>query len=534
MQTSKKYRLINRIIYLVIAVSFCFQQASATIYYCNPATGSMSNNGSYSSPWSTLEAVFAANKTFAAGDLILLYGGYHGLPVVRGNNTGYVSIRAIPGETPQLKKLITNDAKYWFIAGLSVSPEFAGSYEKGHFVLVNPSCSYITIEDCRVFSAANITGWSGDTVLAKFGNGIVINGPNCRVKNNIVKEVHYGIVINKTATGTNVTNNTVEGFDEDALRGLASYCKFEYNLVKRCYSINEKHDDGFQSWTVDSAGNPGQGTLYNVELRGNVFINAESASQPFANDGYGFHGIGCFDGFYENWVVENNLIVGDWPYTFCFNGAVNCRIANNTVITNPLNLRPDRPFITIVNHKTRGPGSNTVLKNNLTDSMGFIAPWVTKSNNIVSAAYTSLFVDYANFDFHLKSTSAAVDAGSSTNAPAIDLDSNLRVVPYDVGCYEYIGAAKQMAGSSLPDKHRKASLEVFPNPVQQTLIIRHAAAAAGTTVSVISTDGREALTINVKEGSVRTDCNVQRIPAGHYLVVLRHSGKAETIQIIKL
>lgn len=525
---------MKRIVYLAIFVCLCFQQASAAIYYCNPATGSMSNNGSYGSPWSTLEAVFAANKTFVAGDLILLYSGYHGLPVVKGNNTGYVSIRAVPGDTPQLRKLIVNDAKYWYIAGLTISPEFAGSYEKGHFVLVNPTASYITIEDCRVFSAASIAGWSGTTVLSRFGNGIVVNGPNCRVRNNIVKEVHYGIVINKTATGTNVINNTVEGFDEDALRGLASYCKFEYNLVKRCYSIDEKHDDGFQSWTVDSAGTPGQGTLYNVELRGNVFINAESAGQPFANDGYGFHGIGCFDGFYENWVVENNLIVGDWPYTFCFNGAVNCRIANNTVMTNPLNLRPDHPFITIVNHKTRGPGANTVLKNNLTDSMGFVAPWVTQSNNIVSTAFTSLFVDYANFDFHLKSTSAAVDAGSSINAPAIDLDSNLRVAPFDVGCYEYIGAAKQAAGSSLPDKSKEVTLTVFPNPVHQTMTIRHPAAAARTTVSLISSDGKELLTINVIEGSVRTDCNLQRLPSGHYVVVLRQMGKAQSIQIIKL
>ena len=166
--------------------------------------------------------------------------------------------------------------------------------------------------------------------------------------------------------------------------------------------------------------------------------------------------------------------------------------------------------------------------------MGFVASWVTQSNNIVSSAYSSLFVDYANFDFHLKSTSAAVDAGSSTNAPAIDLDSNLRVAPYDVGCYEYIGAAKLMAGSSLPDKTKETSLEVFPNPVQQTMIIRHAPAAAGTTVSVISSDSRELLTINVAEGSVRTDCNLQKIPSGHYVIVLRHQGKAQSIQIIKL
>lgn len=529
----KKHHNLKRCIYLFALLCISFQQTSAAIYYCNPATGSMSNNGSFGSPWSTLEAVFAANKTFVAGDLILLYNGYHGTPVVRGNNSGYVSIRAVPGQTPQLKKLIVWDAQRWFIEGLFISPEYAASYEKGNIVLINPTASYITIENCRVFSAASIAGWSGDTVLARFANGIVVNGPNCRIKNNIVKEVHYGITVNKTATGTNVTYNTVEGFDEDALRGLASYCKFEYNLVKRCYSINEKHDDGFQSWSVDSAGTPGAGTLYNVELRGNVFINVEDASQPFANDGYGCHGIGCYDGFYENWVVENNLIVADYPYTLGFNGAINCRIVNNTVMTNPLNLRPDIPFITVVNHKTRGPGSGTILKNNLTSAMGSIGTGVTQSNNLVSTAYTSHFVDYANFNFHLKSTSTAVDAGSSTNAPAIDLDSNLRTSPYDIGCYEYIGAARPLAGSSISEPAKAPSLEVYPNPVQNSMTVKHPAAKTGTSISILTTDGREVKRIPVREGTVRTDCNIQYLPGGHYMVVLRWHGQAQSIQVIK-
>src|SRR6187402_3924921 len=123
----KNLPAMKRLFYLFVFMSFSFQQTSAAIYYCNPATGSMTNNGSFGSPWSTLEAVFAAHKTFVADDVILLYSGYHGTPYVRGNNSGYVSIRAIPGEVPMLKKLVVFEAQRWFIEGLSISPEYAGS-----------------------------------------------------------------------------------------------------------------------------------------------------------------------------------------------------------------------------------------------------------------------------------------------------------------------------------------------------------------------------------------------------------------------
>jgi hypothetical protein len=532
---SKKHLLLQRLLCLSVLLGVAFN-ATATTYYCNPATGSMSNPGTYSSPWSTLEAVFAANKTFAPGDAILLYSGYHGLPVVKGNNTGYVSIIAVSGQVPKMKKLIFSNAQRWYVSGLYVSPEYAGSYEKGNFIQVNTTSSYITIQNCRVFSAASIAGWSGDTVLRRFGNGIVVDGPNCRVYNNLVKEVHYGIVINKLSTNTNVQYNTVEGYDEDGLRGLASYCKFEYNLVKRSYSIDEKHDDGFQSWTVDSAGTPGKGILYNVELRGNVFINAESASQPFANDAYGCHGIGCYNGIYQNWIVENNLIVADWPYTLGFVGAINCRIVNNTVMTNPLNLRPDIPFITVINDPARGPNSGNILNNNLTSAMGTITSGTTQSNNIISTAYTSHFVNYSNFDFHLKSTSAAVNAGTTTGAPAIDLDSNARTSPYDVGCYEYIsGARLQPAGSTLTDAAADAhAVEVFPNPAQNVITVRHPAALAGTTLSLLSSDGQQIAVWNVQKGAVNTSCDLQKVPHGSYLIVLMSQGKAQTVKVIKL
>src|SRR5688572_26147508 len=46
-----------------------FTVTHAATYYVDPAAANMSNAGSSTAPWSTLEAVFTANKTFAGGDV---------------------------------------------------------------------------------------------------------------------------------------------------------------------------------------------------------------------------------------------------------------------------------------------------------------------------------------------------------------------------------------------------------------------------------------------------------------------------------
>ena len=42
--------------------------------------------------------------------------------------------------------------------------------------------------------------------------------------------------------------------------------------------------------------------------------------------------IGCFDGWFVNWVVENNVIITDHWHGITFLGMRDSRIVNNTVI----------------------------------------------------------------------------------------------------------------------------------------------------------------------------------------------------------
>ncbi|MBI2946817.1 MAG: right-handed parallel beta-helix repeat-containing protein [Verrucomicrobia bacterium] len=410
-----------------------FASLRAATYYCDPATGSMSNPGTSTSPWSTLEAVFAAGKTFQAGDVINLRNGYHGFPNITGNNSGNVTIQAQSGHTPTAKKLSASNASRWVVAGLTISPEVVGSYERGNFINLPSSCSFITVQSCLIYSAQSISGWTATDWVNRAGTGIQVSSANTVLLNNTVKHIGFGISLGKSAVNSQVTGNLVDHFCYDGLRGLADDCIFDYNIVRHNYNVSANHNDGFQSWSLGPTGNVGEGVVARVTLRGNIIINVQDPSQPLKSN---TQAIGCFDGFFDNWIVENNLIIVDHWHGISLYGARNCRIVNNTVIKNPLNNFSSQPWIGVFAHKNGTPSSGNTIRNNLATDFSLSGTF-TSDFNIETAAYTSHFVNYAGFDFHLKSGSTAINAGTTSLAPTIDLDKRTRTVPYDVGCYEF-------------------------------------------------------------------------------------------------
>lgn len=421
----------------VVAALALTASAPAATYYVDPAAGSMSNPGSSASPWSTLEAVFAAGKTFAAGDVINLRNGYHGAPTVTGTNSANVTIQPQSGHAPRLRKLTVSSASRWVITGLDINPLHAGatSYDTGTHVSIQSSASYITFSKNTVRSATSIAGWTEAQWPGRTGTGISVGAHHSTVADNWVENVKYGINVTRTGTDALVTGNTIRNFANDGIRALASYCKFEYNTVLNNFKIDDNHDDGFQSWSGNYDDIPiGGGTVYNVEVRGNIFMSHTDPDQPFKTT---MQGIGLFDGMYENWVVENNLIVTDQWHGIAFYGAKNCRIVNNTVVENPINFTSNVPWITVVAHKNGTASTGNLVRNNLASTMSVSASVGTVDHNIASRQYTTLFNNYAAFDFSLKASAPAVGAGLTTSAPATDLDGFARSVPYDVGAFEY-------------------------------------------------------------------------------------------------
>ena len=103
---------------------------------------------------------------------------------------------------------------------------------------------------------------------------------------------------------------------------------FQYNVVKNCYDVNANHDDGFQSWSRGPQG-VGTGEVVGMVLRGNTIINYEDLDQPHRGT---LQGIGCFDGMFVDWIVENNVIITDHWHGITLSGATDSRVVNNTVV----------------------------------------------------------------------------------------------------------------------------------------------------------------------------------------------------------
>ena len=452
---------------LRIAAALCLAAPAvqAATYHVNPATGSMSNPGTASQPWSTLEAVFTANKTFAPGDEILLYSGYHGAPTVKGNNSATVTIRPASGAAPKLMRMSVNSASRWDIAGLDICPEnlAAGTTYtvSTGVVYVASSCNRITVRDCNIRGANSIAGWGFGDWDGKVRLAFRTDAEYTVLSNNRISNFQFAISVQKPAKFSNFIGNTIQNFSHDAIVALADDCLFESNTVTDAFITNaqhkadgsSQHDDFFQSWSLaEGVSGTGTGTVYRITLRGNKFISATSTTGSDRTDP---HGLGLFDGYFEGWVIENNLVVTDQWHGIAVYGAIDCKILNNTVVQNPFPSNGDsnKPWIKIEKHKTRStPSTGNLVRNNITAyGIEILNSDATSDSNLTTTAYTTHFNNYTALDFSLKPTSSAKDAGSSVGAPTKDITGATRSAPIDQGAYEYGASSGGATGTTYTD-----------------------------------------------------------------------------------
>lgn len=448
---------------LLLCIGFCFAclRTQAAEFYVDPVTGSAAGDGSAARPWRTIQEVFDAGLVESqqwaqlpytqqselvpknagapvrAGDTIRLRSGYHGdLTVLRYYNTGTITLAAEQGHTPCLSSLRIRSGSHWTIRGLTVSAEFSETYTR-HALIDLDSHSWsgpvhdIVVEDCTIQSVADASTWSADQWDRLACNGFQVDGTRMTIRNNRLLNVNFGISVG--ASHSLITGNLVENFAGDGLRGLGNYCTFQYNTVKNCYDVNRNHDDGFQSWSVGPDG-VGSGEVVGLVLRGNTIINYEDPNQPHRGT---LQGIGCFDGTFVDWVVENNVVITDHWHGITLLGARHCLVINNTVLD--LNdRRPGPPWIRVNNHKKGMAPVDCVVRNNLATAFTNAAD-VREEKNLIIRNPADFFVDAKSFDLHLLPDAPAIDAGSSLNAPKLDRDRIPRPQGkgVDIGAYEW-------------------------------------------------------------------------------------------------
>jgi parallel beta-helix repeat protein len=432
--------------------------AGGNTYYLDPVNGRNDNAGTLGSPWGSLQSVVEDNMIetraytglpyngtnalavrnpgapIKAGDTLLLLDGFHGEFYLRGAYNEFpITVEAAVGRRPTLSRIFLSAGANWLFKGLTVSPSESPAYSANTLITVEshswhgPS-SHVVIDNCELYSVPNATTWSLDGWNTLACNAIQVSGDCMTVRDNTCRNVDFGISI----SGNNalISGNLVENFAGDGMRGLGNDLVFEYNVVKNCYAVNANHDDGFQSWSIND-----DPPRERVVLRGNTFINYEDPNQPFRGT---LQGIGCFDGFYIDWVIENNLVITDHWHGISLYGALNCRIINNTVAD--LNdASPGPPWIMVNPHKDGTPSRGCVIRNNIAATITATGD-TAADHNLLLTDRNALFINPALFDFHLRPDAQdAIDTGSNLLAPAIDLDGVTRPqgAGVDLGCYEY-------------------------------------------------------------------------------------------------
>ena len=358
-----------------------------------------------------------------AGDTLWLRSGYHGAIVIRSAyNALPITVAAQPGHVPRLRSVLVESAQNWVLRGLSISPSHAPPLNQITMVNVRDHNWFgpawdVTIDDCDVFTVDDASAWSASDWVNVASSGVGVGAERVTVRASRVRNVRFGISVSGTAA--RIQGNLVDGFSADGLRGLGDDGLFEYNRVQNNYvgdPPDTNHDDGFQSWSVGPGG-VGTGEVRGVILRGNVFINVLNPNHPLRST---MQAIGCFDGFFVNWVVENNVVITDHWHGISFLGMRDSRIVNNTVI-DVNQVSPGPPWIMVAPHKDDRPSENVVVRNNLATDFSLAGIDIVADHNIEFTNAAALFVA-PPYDLHLLAGSAAVNTGSADLAPQFDLE----------------------------------------------------------------------------------------------------------------
>lgn len=452
---------------LVMLLLFVTHIAAANSYYIDPVNGSNGGDGSAANPWKSLQAVFDAGlietrdwpsypyvpgmqlepinvgAPVKAGDTLWLRSGYHGdLVVASAYNSAPITIAAQPGQAPRIRSVLVRSAQNWILRNLTVSASFAP---------VNESVTLLSIENhnwtgpawdveiagCRLSSVEDASSWGVSQWLDLASDGMYVGGDRVNVHDCSVRNVRFGIAVD--GADAVIRRNVVDGFSADGLRGLGDRGLFEYNTVRNDYlddDVDPNHDDGFQSWSVGTNGQVGTGAVDGVILRGNLFVNADDPSNPLRGT---MQGIGCFDGLFTNWIVENNVVITDHWHGISFYGMRDSRIVNNTVIDLAAGT-PGPPWIGVFAHKDGRPSQRIIVRNNLATDYSLTGEVITDDHNLTISDAASLFVA-PPFDLHLRAGAAAIDAGSSVLAPTLDIEGRARPqgAGFDLGAYEWAG-----------------------------------------------------------------------------------------------
>ena len=366
------------------------------ILYLSPQSNDLAADGTRSNPLPALD-VFIKNKPDAIAETYLyLLDGYHGQPHITGNK---YHIYAAANNRPILSGIHFQGVTNTSLIGIEIKQGGVAPFQKGFSVVIDSLSERVQISNCQIRTAENTGVWTQEEWDARASSGVMVYGGACTVSNNLFESNFHALQTD--ADNNSVEYNIIDRFAGDAIRNTGDNNAYRYNLIKNAvvddYSdVDGNHDDCFQSWTFTAP-------IRNIILENNIAISCVEPDLPLKTRV--LQGLVCFDGFEENWIIKNNLVVLDHPHGIALFGAKNCIITNNTTLRNPYHFFSfeSDPWIMITNHKDGRPSRDNIVKNNLCGALEIKDSSALIQNNIdIKGQYEQYLKDYHGWDFRHK------------------------------------------------------------------------------------------------------------------------------------
>jgi hypothetical protein len=383
-------------------------------YYVAP-DGNDSNDGSIDHPWATVQH---AGRTAGPGDTILVRGGTYNEGEIWlradyghcGADGQMLTIRAYPGETPVFvngNRPFIVECDYLRVEGLH--------FQNGKSIVIR-GLDRTTIQ--IVNNTFTGSGYSWDAISAE-GNNILLEGNVCDIEGNTVGTqghcyyVHHGTnIILRHNVARGMTGYGIHIFDQRRSNDPPGFERLIKDVVVEgnvCYDSQQRA--GIILAAYDHA------RIENVIIRNNIVFNNAIGGIVLRSES-------------KDIYVYNNTLYGNGGDAIVIGGSGSL---DNLVIVNNILDTTGSGNVYHVNNTVNEP--TVSLDNNL------YWPAPVRLNNISDSHPITgdpQFVDPASHDFHLRSTSPAIDAGVSIPQVMDDFDGTPRPqgAAYDVGAYE--------------------------------------------------------------------------------------------------
>ena len=464
--------------------SFVEPEVTGNTFYIDPVNGSDDGNGSNEQPWKTLQHVLESGKVqyykhsepydtssalipvnenapVKGGDELVLRSGYHGY--INMNNfmfkEKWITIRGEEGQYPTLSQFkLIGAFKNIYLKNVNIikssyqgnenywETEVLNRNNRGNIVHLESNGfhgrgSSVKFKNVTVKTAENTSSWTAREWLDKSASGFYLRTvESIEIIDSTIENVAMGVSVDYESNHFAIINSEILSFSHDGMRLCSNNIKCYNNKIIGCVDVDSelpeyRHYDGIQSYARGENNRPGEGTLENVFIKNNLIAMIPKGSTKKHGN---LQGIGCFDGFFKNWIIENNIVLTDNYHGIAMYGLLDGKILNNTVV-DQLDGNDRSPWIVIKNHKTRGVSQNSIIANNLVSRSISYDPEsinVTSENNYIIgrdqfSLLQEIFMDLDDFNMNLKindfTKEHIIDKGKNyTNAYSSQWDFNQR------------------------------------------------------------------------------------------------------------